>query len=672
MASGTLHGDRSALSGGMLCHLGVVAALTAMLVAIAPGKALAGLFYLERPRLGALLEYSFRESAQTTHAYRSQGTSHRYAEGLSLASRGFVYHPALLAFSLTLEPTWEQQRERYDPGWDTSRRSLFLDYGFDGTLFQQRSLSLQLKARQATATGISSLSPTTTSENRGYGATLVYKSPRFPTILSYLANDQKQEGFYASTESTDTLRLSSSHGSKRYKSTLNADYEQRRREYQGLSQPMESASLRLRNDAKVTADGGMQLASSLTTRWLEVQDQANSNLDLSEILRWRHTQAKQRLQINSDYSARYTANRRNGEGSETIPLSANLSLSHLLYENLLSSLSGHTGYTRFEEGHESSYGGLLNFDYSRRVPKGLIRLTLGHAYQVRDRISTADEIAVFDEQLALDDFAITLLANRHVDLNSIAVFNSDKSVQYLRGFDYTISEVGDFVRIARVPLGGAIANGEMVQVSYTFRNDPSAKLGTLTRTFGAGISLWSALDLRYNLSTVREKLLDGIPPETLSDDLTQSVTAQLDYHWSTTLLAYDDEQRAAGNSRRRWRATQSFNVRPRGNLFLALKGIYGESELLDTNVEERAYELRATGQWQPRPNHEWRLEAFRNQVVSTLPDRIESSGYALFYLLRYLIWSVKVDYRHLLDRQPLVGQERTSDTVNLTLQRELY
>lgn len=655
---------------------GAVALLAAMLVGAGGERAMARMFYLERPRWGAQLEYSFRENEQNTPTRHSQGTSHRYTEGLELASRGYLYHPALLVFDLSLAPKWEQQREKYEPGQDSAMRSFFLDYGFDGTLFQHRPVFLQLLARQNTATISSSLSPATTSENSLYGATLVYASRKFPTRFSYTNNAQKQEGFYSSTLSSDTMRLSSSNRTDRYYTNLNADWDKRRREAQGLGQASENASFRLSNSLDVTADRRMRLSSALTTRWTEVQDQISSSLALNESLDWQHTDPKKRLQIKSNYTARYTAERRDGKLREDIPLEARVSLSHLLYENLVSSLDGNIGHHKFEDGHEEKYGGRVNFDYNRRVPVGSIFLNLGQDYQVRDRTVTADYVEVTrlaPELLTFDQFGARL-ANRNVDMDSpVELFRTDGFTYDMS--DYDIVPVGDFVEIRPVMgsvLSDDLGNGERVWASYSYRNDPSARLGTLTRTFGAGLNLWSVLDLRYRLTRSEGELLAGAPPDhDLADDTMQSVSAQLTYRWSDTLLTYDDEQRAAGNSLRRWQARQKFSWRPRNNISLAVGGSYGETELLDTGSSGRSYKLDASGQWQPRPNQQWRLEAFQSTSTSNRPDRNESSGLGLFYLMRFGVWKLEVNYRHLLDQQPLAGQERSQDTLNLTLRRDL-
>lgn len=661
---------------------GVVVLLAAMLVVAGGEKAMARMFYLERPRWGAHLDYSFQNSKQSTPSRHSQGTSHRYTEGLKMASRGYLYHPALLVFDLSLEPKWEQQRAKYEPGQASAVSSFFLDYGFDGTLLQRQPVSVQLLARQNTSTTSSSLNPATTSDTSVYGATLVYASRKFPSRLSYTHNEQNQEGFYSSTQSSDTMRLSSSNRAERYHTNLNADWVKRWREAQGPGQASENASFRLTNSLDVTADRRMRLSSALSTNRTEVQDQISSNLALNESLAWQHTDPQKRLQIRSKYTARYTFNSTSytdgaTKRSEDIPLEAGVSLSHLLYENLVSSLDGNIGHHKFEGGHAQSYGGGVNFAYSRRVPVGTISLNLGQNYQVSDRTVTADymEVTRLAPELLTFDQLGARLANRHVDLDRpVELFRSD-GFTYAMLSDYDIVPVGDFVEIRPVMgsvLSDDLGNGERVWASYSYSSDPSARLGTLTRSFGAGLSLWSVLDLRYRLARTEGELLAGTPPDHgLADDTMQSVSAQLTYRWSDTLLTYDDEQRAAGNSMRRWQARQKFSWRPRNNISLSVGGSYGELELLDTGSSGRSYRLDARGQWQPRPNQQWRLEAFQNTSTSNRPDRNESSGLGLFYLKRFGVWNMEVNYRHLLDQQPLAGQERSQDTLNLTLRRVL-
>jgi hypothetical protein len=662
----------SGLSLSAMRRIGIPAALAVLLLTGMATTAPAQMFYLERPRFGYEFEYLFEQNNQITPTSRREKTSHKSVDGASLAARGFVYHRNFLVFDLRFNPKWEQQEESFTSGEQSSRRNFYLDYSFNGALLQDRKLSLQLFARHVTGTSSSSLSPTTTTENRTYGATLVFKSPALPTRFSYLHNQQYQEGFYASTQSSESLRLSSNYKTARQETFLNGDYEERQRETQSVRLRTENTSLRLSNSLLVTADRLIRLGSGLTTRWTQSARGDSSDLSLGGGLNWQHTPPAQQLQINSNYAARYTANRNEEELRETIPLTTELTLTHLLYENLRTTLRANAGHTTTPEAREINYGGGLAFDYMRRIPAGMmLNLNLGHAYQVNDRISSDEAVASVDESVTLSDFTLTLLANRYVELASVQVFSPD-GWEYLRDVDYSLSPIGNFVQIARNPFGGAIAEGETVLVAYRFRSDPSAQRGMLTRTYGAGLARGSVFSLRYSLTLITEELLSGLPPDTLADDTRQNVSAQLNYGWSDTLLTADEDRNTAGNSLRRWRLTQNFRWRPRPDLAVNVAAIYSESELLEIGQKGDAYGLRANAQWQSTPNQQWRFETFRDTSTTNQPTRLENTGLGLFYTWRYGLWRLQADYRFIFEKQPMVGQERTLNSLSLALRRSLY
>ncbi|MBW6512977.1 MAG: hypothetical protein K0A93_12840 [Desulfuromonadaceae bacterium] len=662
----------SALSLRFIRRIGITTTLTMLLVTGLAPTAPAQMFYLERPRLGSEFEYDFEQNDQTTPTSRREKTSHQFIEGLTLTTRGFAYHQNTLVFDLEFNPKWEQQEESLTPGGESSRRSFYLDYSFNGTMLQSRQLFLQLLARQGTMTSSSNLSPTSTHENTAYGATLVFKSRALPTRFSYLHNQQRQEGFYASTQNNESLRLSSRYRTARQETTLNGDYEDRQRKARSVTQNTENTSLRLNNSLQVTTDRRIRLNSGLTTRWTKSTGGKSRDLNLGGGLNWQHTPPAQRLQINSSYTARYTAIHNEDELRETIPLATEVTLTHQLYENLRTTLRANAGHTTTPEARETIYGGGLAFDYIRRIPAGMmLSLNLGHAYQVNDRISSNEAVASTDESVTLSDFNLTLLASRYVELTSVQVFSAD-GWEYHRDSDYTLTVVGNFVQIARNPFGGAISEGETVLVRYRFRNDPSAQRGTLTRTYGAGLARGSIFSLRYSLTLITEELLSGLPPDTLADDTRQNVSAQLNYGWSDTLLTADEERNTAGNSSRRWRLTQNFRWRPRPDLALNVNANYGETELLDNGQDGDAYGLRANAQWQSTPNQQWRFETFRDTKTTNQPTRLENTGLGLFYTWRYGIWRLQADYRFILEKQPLVGQEKTLNSLNLALRRTLY
>jgi len=642
--------------------------LTLEFLAAAPVAA--RMFYLERPKLGVELSYVFQQDNNQNPSQTTSSRDQRFLESLTLDSRGFVYHPALLQFELDLTPTWQQQNESASRGRTNSNQAFYLDYGFSGAIFQYKPLSLNLRARRNTSTVSYSLSPTTSNENFLWGGTLVYKSRRLPASLSFDRSQLQQSGFFTATEDSDRANFTTTLRGERSQTSFNADYDNRQRVSQGLRQETENSALRLSNGTALSADRRAYLSSSASARRTTSNGDTTETVDISELLNWQHTPADQRLQINSSYSARYSLNQRDGERLETIPLDASLTLSHLLYENLRSLLRIDGGYLKFTGGENRNYGAQLDFGYTRRIPWGQLRVNANNRYQIDDRISNQEIVSVVDESHVLSSFTQTLLNNRNVDLTSVQVFRADKTLEYQLGADYSLTPAGLFARLTRLPTG-SIADGETVLVSYQYQSDPSAKIATYSRSFGAGLTLWTHLTVDYQLSLADDSPLSGETATIINESTAQTLSVLLQYPWSESELTLSEEKNNSGTSLRSIKGKQKFTWHPRDNISLSLSGAYGESELIDSGKNRQSYDLRTDGRWQPRNNQQWTLSLFQLGEKSNVPDKFVSSGVGLFYLLHYGLWQVEADYKYRRDEQSLVEQKFTQSAFNLRLSRTL-
>lgn len=646
------------------------ALLAALLVSVWPGSGLAKSFYLERPRWSSKVDYRYFSDEQTTPDRQDQSSSHRLTEGLSVASSGWLYHPALLTFDVQLDPQWSQESEGSEDGLSSGTQSFSLGYGFNGTLLADHAYSMRLFARRGNSTVSASLAPTTTSESLSYGATLYNKSPLIPSQLTYTVSEKIQEGFYSSEQSTESLRLLSTSKVERHKSSLRADYEETVRSSSGLISNSENLSAQLNDEYQVTADRGALLRSAVQSRWMTSGAGDFTSLGLNESLTWRHTRPEANPSLTSSYSAAYTRYDRE-EGEDTsLPLNANLVLSHQLYENLTTALNTGVGHTTDTGGRANSYGGGLNFDYRRRVPFGMLALNLGQSYVVVDQVND-DGLIWGQEAQVLRDGDFTLLSQTEVDQDSVRVYNANQSVEYVRDFDFSVSLIDDFVQIIRLP-SGAIVDGDTVQIEYQYQSDPSNTLGTSSRSFGGQLNLWSVFSLGYQYSRAQQDLLAGIPPSALTDDTSQVVTAALDYGWSKTNLSLEESQRSAGDSSQGWKITQSLSWRPKRWLFLNVNGNYGETALTDSDLSGHSYSVRSSMQVRITPRQQAQLEAYRTTSVMEPSSNLEYTGVGVGYTWWRGIWNFQLSYKYLQENQPLVEQESNNNTLSLTLRRALY
>ncbi len=650
--------------GGIIC-------LALLVVILGAGPVMARVFYVTRPQVKADFTYRFKQDKSTTPTRRQNNKENLYTEQMTAISKGYIFRPAIFLFDLTLAPSWGQTKARSNPGAGAASRSFSLDYGFDGTLLRHMPYVLSLRANRGFSNSVSSLALNTTRRISNYGADLSHYTRYNNYRLDYLTDDTTMEGFYPATTKDASLKFDLNHMNRRHSWSVKASHDKNSRSSQGQTSNSAADALSLSDNLQITGDGRVKLLSSLTTNRTASQTNTTS-IDLAEALNWQHTPAKQRLQISSHYTAAYTLNQHDGISSETMPLAASISLSHKLYDNLLSTLIGSGSYDRFTGGNAKHYGAELACHYTRRIPWGSINLALGSSYKVDDRTTTSGRMYVADEPLVFDNTAIHLLAHKGIDSPTIHVFNAGKTIEYERDLDYIVTLASGFVRIDRI-IGGRIQSGDRALVSYTYDSTASVKAAAIGRSFGAGLSLWSVLQLQYSLSLAKAENLGGDTATTpLADSSSQKVTANLNFGWSTTSFDVEKQKSANGYSSRRWQITQSFSKRLLAHLSLATSGTYGRSVMLDNGITSQNYSLNFSGGWQPSPYSMWQLEAFQTVMTTNDPLRTESSGVGVSYVHQFRRWNLALTYSYALDRQRLVGSEHISNTLNLRLRYAMY
>ena len=139
------------------------------------------------------------------------------------------------------------------------------------------------------------------------------------------------------------------------------------------------------------------------------------------------------------------------------------------------------------------------------------------------------------ESHTLTTGGVALLSNKNVDMASIVVTSSDRSIVYIKDFDYTLEVIGTLVRISRTSFG-AIAEGQSVVVNYMYLSNPAFDDALYSQSYGLGLDLWSALRIDYRYTHGRQDFLGGIRPDVLTDDTSQSLEADLTWRWSSTRM----------------------------------------------------------------------------------------------------------------------------------------
>lgn len=178
------------------------------------------------------------------------------------------------------------------------------------------------------------------------------------------------------------------------------------------------------------------------------------------------------------------------------------SVSHQLYQSLSSYGKFSFNEADVNTANEKITNGEFGFEYNKIIPFG--KLFIAYSYNLESKSNKDVEFsrAFVDERYKLKDGDIVLLQRPNVNVESIIVKSEDGLRVYIEGLDYELIPNGVYIEIRRL-LGGAIADGETVIVSYTASIDPNYGYQTKNTNFSAGLSLFSNLiELRYSKNMV--------------------------------------------------------------------------------------------------------------------------------------------------------------------------
>ena len=161
--------------------------------------------------MGGKLIYEFQNESQTSNGITDTDTSHKFKEQIEIKTAGWVYHPALMQYTLMIAPELTQTKEEMSPG-DTTRTSAFTpDYSMTATFLEPKPYTLNIFANRLQEPVWAAFSGNTETITDSYGATGQLKYKVLPTTFGYSHNKTDQTGFYISQDIHDEFNLSSRH-----------------------------------------------------------------------------------------------------------------------------------------------------------------------------------------------------------------------------------------------------------------------------------------------------------------------------------------------------------------------------------------------------------------------------------------------------------------------------
>ncbi len=619
-------------------------------------------FLIERLKLGLEFSYEFEKDERRGPYINSEYRTMTYSEGLDIEAEGWVYHPAFVIYTLRLSPEWEQTSGESDRGEKRKTRAFLQGYFTEFTFLQYKPYTLRIFANRQMSILKSSLAEKSKTESDTYGATLMLKYMVLPTIFSYNHLESTQTGFYTTNKDTDEFRLSMKYKKNLGDTSLKAYYRNTTQTTHDILISTIQHKASLQNSYNLTEDKRVTLRSGLSYRQTQSNSTESTRYEVYENLLWRH-----RKNLTTRYTFRYNITDFEATSSESRALRFNLT--HLLYENLTTSINADGTSNQFAGGRELAYGAGLNFNYKRKIPWGMLNINMGHNYKLNKRDITANFIPVTDESITLNGYEITLLAKKHVDINSIVVTDNTGTTTYLKDIDYRVTEISSSIGISR-KIGTGITDEQEVYVSYSYFSNPAFDYSTFGQSYVVSLNLWSAWMIYYRLDRSKQKFLSGIQPDRLVDDSIHTAGTELKWKWSRTKLEFKDKETTNVPSTS-WRAEETVTLRPFKEVFFSFSGNYGKSKFKDTGEIKRSNGIRTNIQMLTSRWSRFKVEGFRHKI-SGQSEKTTYSGVSSIFEWFYGIWKGSLSYRFLNEEDEISQEIYKNHYILFEVKRRLF
>ncbi len=623
-------------------------------------------FHFTRPKLGLELSYEYNREIRKGNDINSKDITNDFSEQFKIETDGWVYHPALIDFTLGLEPTWTQTREDHSTTITSNSNDTdtdLLGYYFDASVFQYKPYTFHFFARQQDNDVTSSFSRRTNTRTRTYGSDLFLKQRTFPTTIGYVHNESQQSGFYSSSDNWDEIKLNMSLPKKNNKTELDVSLVDKTQSTNNSVTDIETLNSALKNRWDFSGDKRRYLFSSLLYRQTQGSYSNNSGTTFNQNLSWEHTKA-----LDSNYQVLYNKNESGDFNSETMSFGAGLSYD--IFDNLRTNFTCGASYSESQGGKEQIYRGGIGFDYDKDTPIGIFRLNSYHSYKQRDRKVSEDNIKAINEPHTLNDTDHVYLNQKNVNGSTVVVTDVTGTILYFENQDYTLTELTPYLRISRKPLG-RIADGDTVLVSYWYENPADFDDAVFGQSYGFTYMPFQFLSFLYRYHQSEQIYRGGAAPDILENSIVHTGEATLDLNWSRTKLSYQDSFKNYGSSHTRWVAEETVSYIPSRNFFTLLSASYGETKFEEASENEIFYLLKSQIDYSPSRWWKVSIATFRNDISGESVNTLDH-GVSVDFNMYYGIWNASVEYLYINEEDRAVDETRELSSIIFTITRRLW
>jgi len=408
-------------------------------------------------------------------------------QNLKLETKGYVYHPNFVEFTLGAVFGLLQNDYKQEIGGvptTSSDDGEVLEFDLEADFFKKKKYPGSIFARRDRAIEPRPFQPSLEVTTTTYGFNWQYVDETTPTSMQFFDSEvnldpvggNEGSGYQHNTEFRFETAYNFSDTNR-----LSLRYSFRSVQEQPFELDYDVNEIKLGHKWHFGAHRQHRLDSELQY-FKQVGTFNIDRLRWREILRMEHSDA-----LRSWYVLE-VLDRQQGSLAGVEPIdersySLTGTLEHEIYESLVTQLTVFGQRQEFGRGLTiERLGFTTNLDYRKKNRWG----TLLSNYQFRVRAETRDggtrQNEVLDERHTFADPAPILLSNTVVNSGSIRITDEERTTEYRAGRDYTLSVVGDRTEIRRVP-SGLIADGQTVLIDYVFTIGGDFDLDTVSHRF---------------------------------------------------------------------------------------------------------------------------------------------------------------------------------------------
>lgn len=489
-----------------------------------PAAAQLSLIWVRNVAAGAGGSYRFSENSSSGSGHTLSSSKQGFTEDCSLSADLSLFNPLFIDGSAEVDLQMNQMHETTREGRSESTSDWNINYLVSGQLFKDSPTPVSVGAgsQLSVQTPAFSRSYDLKSDEVNFGFSV--RNRMLPTEFSFLKTSSLTSGLEQDRrQSTHVATIRSEHTYGTFSRTR--------------------LNLLLSNSENQVLEGGpaTRLREGNVSLGNNLNWQSNSGLSRDLIFNYEFDESagtypgrsqkvvstlRAALGKALDSEAHYSFISSNTSAQELRLHTGGFTVSHRLYESLITTLSANGSKSEYNDGTETDYGSGAGFAYRFKSPsQKLYTLLYNASFSVADRLRKDPTVSVVNERYDIPAPVPRRITLAHPTFIAGTVIVRGAAQTYELNTDYVLTTEGIEV------LPGRMVLDTYVLISYSYLQDPEVAFGSLRQSLAGRVTLpESQSSVYFDFNTTDPWLISGT-----ATAVTLSPTRHLDLGYDRSL-----------------------------------------------------------------------------------------------------------------------------------------